>query len=65
MITEAPVWIIIALKKPLEKLYTSKVETMLYEQDALRETSMIIIGYSPKKLSVEHLKTLNEVMEGP
>jgi len=65
MITEAPVWIILSLKKPLEKLYASDVETMLYEKDGLAKTSIIIIGYSPKESSVEDLKILNDVMEGP
>jgi len=64
MIIEAPVWIIVSLNKPLEKLYTSNVGTTLYEQDGLEKTSMIIMGYNPNESSEEHLEALNDLMEG-
>jgi len=65
MVTEAPAWVVLTLKKPLEKFYASLSETTICDKVLLKKTSMIVLGYNPKKTSSEHLKTLNEVFEGP
>lgn len=64
-ISEAPVWLVLALKKPLEKFYATDVDTTICNKDLLEKSSMIVLGYNPKKPSSEHLKSLNEVLEGP
>jgi len=64
-ITESPVHLFFTLKEPLVKYYASNVETMLCDKSSLEEVSMIIIGYNPNQSSAEHLKDMNEAMEGP
>jgi len=64
-ITESPVWLVLALKKPLEKFYATDVDTTICNKDLLEKSSMIVLGYNQEKPSLEHLKSLNEVLEGP
>jgi len=64
-ISESPVWLVLALKKPLEKFYATDVDTTICNKELLEKSSMIVLGYNPKTPSSEHLKSLNEVLEGP
>jgi len=64
-ISESPVWLVLVLKKPLEKFYATDVDTTICNKDLLEKSSMIVLGYKPKMPSAEHLKSLNQVLEGP
>lgn len=64
-ISESPVWLVLVLKKPLEKFYATDVDTTICNKDLLEKSSMIVLGYRPKMPSAEHLKSLNQVLEGP
>lgn len=64
-ITEKPVRIILTLKKPLDKFYASNARTDICDKEVIENTSMIIMEYGSKKSFEEHLKILNEVLEGP
>jgi len=64
-ITEPPVWVILVLKKPLEKFYATDRDTSICSKDTLEKASMIVLGYNPEKISSAHLRALNDVLEGP
>jgi len=61
-ITEAPVWIVITLKKPLQK-FVSNTSTTLFSNEVLEMASMIILEYNPD--NEPKLKSLNRLLEGP
>jgi len=74
-ITEIPVWLVVSLKKPLEKAIVSK-NAPLSVKDHLKKASMIIMKFHPKNKktivlkgvtlqgSEEYMKILNQVLEG-
>jgi len=75
-ITEIPVWIVVSLKKPLEKVIVTKNAPCTAE-DHIKKASMILMKFQPKHKktivlkgvtyqgSEEYLKVLNQVLEGP
>jgi len=75
-ITEIPVWLVVSLKKPLDKAIISK-NAPLSVKDHLKKASMIIMKFHPKHKktivlkgvtlqgSEEYMKILNQVLEGP
>merc|ERR1719285_524597 len=77
VISDTPVWISILLKKPLDKFYASALKNLICEKEVLEKASLILLKYNPKhKTKIvlknvsypgaeEHLKLLNEVMQGP
>jgi len=77
IISDTPVWISILLKKPLEKFFASSSNNSICKKDVLDKVSLILLKYSPKHKNKivlknvtyegteEHLKHLNEVVEGP
>jgi len=76
-ISDIPVWIVISLKKPLEKFYATDTNTEICNRDDLEKAELILLKFHPKHRSrivlksvtyegaEEHLKLLNEVFEGP
>jgi len=75
-ITDIPVWLVVSLKKPLDKAIVSK-NAPLSVKDHLKKASMIIMKFHPKQKktivlkgvtlqgSEKYLKILNQVLEGP
>jgi len=75
-VTEIPVWLIVSLKKPLEKAIVS-TNAPVSTEDHIKKASMIIMKFQPKHKktivlkgvtyqgSEEYLKVLNQVLEGP
>jgi len=64
-VKEVPVWIVVMLKKPLEKFYVSDTNTTICKKELLEKSSMLIMEWNPKGDSEEQLKTLNTVLTGP
>jgi len=65
-ISEGPVWLILALKKPLEKFFVSDPQTTICNKDLIKKASLIVLGYSLKaKSSSKHFQTFHEVFQGP
>jgi len=77
VISDTPVWITILLTKSLDKFYASTRKNLICEKEILKKASLILLKYNPKhKTKIvlknvsypgaeEHLKHLNEVMQGP
>jgi len=75
-VTEIPVWLILSLKKNLERA-TVSADAPVSTEDHIKKASMIIMKLHPKHKktivlkgvtyqgSEEYLKVLNEVLEGP
>jgi len=64
-ITEVPVWLVIALKKPLEKFFVSDPSTTICPKELLEKSNMLVMEWNPKTDSAEQLKTLNNILAGP
>jgi len=64
-VKEVPVWMVVMLKKPLEKFYVSDTNTTICRKELLEKSSMLIMEWNPKGDSEEQLKTLNRVLTGP
>jgi len=64
-VTEVPVWIVVTLKKPLEKFYVSDTSTTICAKELLEKSNMLIMEWNPKGDWEEQLKSLNIVLAGP
>jgi len=65
-ITKEPVWLILALKKPLEKFFVTDPQTSICKKDLIEKASLIVLGYNQKKkFSTKHIQAFNEVLHGP
>jgi len=74
-VNEAPVWLVVVLKKPLEKIILSANAPS--KKDTFKKATMILMKFHPKykktivlkgityQGSEEYLKVLNQVLEGP